>query len=102
VRKLVVADGVSDWVVALIESLPGYLWVGLAGWALWSFKDPLRNAVVSRLSRFEGFGMTLELEAAREALDAAVEVAEKHPNWPVQISEADRNRAAVRPYVRGD
>lgn len=90
------AEQGGDRLVALIENLPGYLWVAVAVWFLILFKDPLRNQLIPRLTGFEGFGLKLDFNEAREAIDAAVAVAEKHPNWQVKVPEADRECAARR------
>ena len=70
------------------------LWVLLAGFVIWLLRQPL-TAAVSRLATFEAFGVKFALSGGA-ALDAAIELAQKNPDWPVEVPAADRKAALDR------
>jgi CheY-like chemotaxis protein len=78
----------------IIGAVAGLLWVVLAFYVLWLLRQPLA-AAVPRLAGFEAFGVKLAL-AGGTALDAAIELAQKHPDWPVEVTAADRKAALDR------
>ena len=68
-------------------------WV-ILGYVVWLVRDGLVSAI-RNLSNLEVFGVKLSLSGGR-ALNAAIEVAQKHPNWRTEIPEADRKWALGR------
>jgi CheY-like chemotaxis protein len=66
----------------------------LAIYVIWLLRQPL-GAAVGRLATFEAFGVKLALSGG-QALDAAIELAEKNPDWPVEVPAADRKAALDR------
>jgi CheY-like chemotaxis protein len=66
----------------------------LAIYAVWLLRQPI-TAAVSRLGGFEAFGIKLALSGGT-ALDAAIELAEKNPDWKVEVPAADRKGALER------
>ena len=84
----------GDEISHIIRALAGLLWVLLAIFVIWLLRQPL-TAAVGRLAGFEGFGIKLALSGGA-ALDAAIELAEKNPAWPVEVPAADRKAALDR------
>jgi len=84
----------GDEIAHIIRAAAGLLWVLLAVFVVWLLRRPL-IAAVSRLATFEAFGVKFALSGGA-ALDAAIELAEKNPDWPVEVSAADRKAAIDR------
>jgi CheY-like chemotaxis protein len=78
----------------VIGALTTPLWVLLAFYVVWLLRKQIPGAV-GRLTGLEAFGLKLALSGG-EAMDAAIELAEKNPNWPVEVSAADRKAAIDR------
>ena len=78
----------------IIRAVAGLLWVLLTIFAVFLFRRPI-TAAVSRLGGVEAFGIKLALSGGT-ALDAAIELAEKNPDWPVEVPAADRRAALDR------
>jgi hypothetical protein len=66
----------------------------LALYAVWLLRQPLTTAS-GRLANFEAFGVKFALSGGT-ALDAAIELAQKRSDWPVEIPAADRKAALDR------
>jgi len=84
----------GDEITHIIGAIATLLWVVLAAYVIWLLRQPL-SAAVSRLATFEAFGVKLALSGGA-AMDAAIELAEKNPDWPVEVSAADRKAALDR------
>jgi CheY-like chemotaxis protein len=84
----------GDQIAHIIGAVTTLLWVLLAAFMVWLLRQPL-TAAVSRLATFEAFGVKFALSGSA-ALDAAIELAEKNPAWPVEVSAADRKAAIDR------
>jgi CheY-like chemotaxis protein len=84
----------GDQTAHIIGAVTTLLWVLLAAFVVWLLRQPL-TAAVSRLATFEAFGVKFALSGGA-ALDAAIELAEKNPAWPVEVSAADRKAAIDR------
>jgi CheY-like chemotaxis protein len=84
----------GDQIANIIRAAAGFLWVLLAAYIVWLLRQPL-TAAVSRLASFEGFGVKFAVSGGA-ALDAAIELAEKNPAWPVEVSAVDRKAALDR------
>jgi CheY-like chemotaxis protein len=78
----------------LIEALTALLWAALAGWLLFMLRASLAR-LPDRISGVELFGVKLTISGS-QALDAAIEMARKHPGWNVDVPEAARTRALQR------
>ncbi len=78
----------------IIGAIATVLWVVLAGYALWILRQPIA-AVVGRLAGVEAFGVKFSLSGGA-ALNAAIELAQKNPDWPVEVPAADREAALER------
>lgn len=66
----------------------------LAACALWILRQPI-TAAVGRLAGVEAFGIKFALSGGA-ALNAAIELARKNPEWPVEVPAADREAALDR------
>jgi CheY-like chemotaxis protein len=84
----------GDEISHIIRAAAGLLWVLLVIYVIWLLRQPL-GAAVGRLATFEAFGVKLALSGG-QALDAAIELAEKNPDWPVEVPAADRKAALDR------
>jgi CheY-like chemotaxis protein len=69
-------------------------WVLLALYAVWLLRQPLTTAL-GRLANVEAFGVKFALSGGT-ALDAAVELAQKHSDWPIEVPAVDRKAALDR------
>ena len=84
----------GDQIAHIIGAISNLLWVSLAAFVVWLLRQPL-TAAVARLATFEAFGVKFALSGGT-ALDAAIELAQKNPDWPVEVSAADRKAALDR------
>jgi CheY-like chemotaxis protein len=84
----------GDEITHIIGAIASLLWVLLAAFVVWLLRQPL-TAAVSRLASFEAFGVKFALSGGA-ALDAAIELAEKNPAWPIEVPAADRKAALDR------
>jgi CheY-like chemotaxis protein len=84
----------GDEIAHIIRAATALLWVLLAVYAVWLLRQPLA-ATIGRLGGFEAFGIKLALSGGT-ALDAAIELAQKNPDWPVEVPAADRRAALDR------
>jgi len=84
----------GDQIAHIIGEITALLWVALAAFVVWLLRQPL-TAAVSRLATFEAFGVKFALSGGT-ALDAAIELAQKNPDWPVEVPAADRKAALDR------
>jgi CheY-like chemotaxis protein len=85
---------VSEGIAHIIGAVAALLWVLVAAYALWIVRQPLA-AAVGRLAGVEAFGVKLSLSGGA-ALNAAIELAQKNPDWPVDVPVADREAALAR------
>jgi len=81
-------------VVKIIEILPSLLWFGFIVFIAIKFYRPLRYELFPRLTGISVKGV--ELSFLKESIDAALELAEKHRNWKVEIPDADREEVLRR------
>lgn len=79
--------------VSLLGALPSLAWPGLALWALWTFREPIGDAL-GRVKGVEAFGVKFAL--AERAFEQAVEIAQKNPEWSVNVPAAARHAALDR------
>jgi CheY-like chemotaxis protein len=91
---------ITDGIAHIIGAAAGLLWVLLAFYAVWLFRQPL-TAAVGRLGGVEAFGVKLSLSGGA-ALNAAIELAQKNPDWPVEVPAADREAALNRANAHRD
>lgn len=84
----------GDDIAHIIGAVGTLLWVLLAAFVIWLLRQPLTVAV-SRLATFEAFGVKFALSGGA-ALDAAIELAQKNPNWSVEVPAVDRKAALDR------
>jgi CheY-like chemotaxis protein len=77
----------------LIKILPALLWFALAASILFIYRQRMGD-LLSRLSSIEFMGTKLACMA--DAIDDALELAEKSPQWQVHISPGDKRRALNR------
>jgi CheY-like chemotaxis protein len=84
----------GDQLAHIIGAITTLLWVLLAAYVIWLLRQPLA-AAVGRLATFEAFGVKFALSGGA-ALDAAIELAQKNPDWPVEVPAADRKAALDR------
>ena len=84
----------GDEVAHIIGAITALFWVLIAAFVFWLLRQPL-TAAVSRLATFEAFGVKFALSGGA-ALDAAIELAQKHSDWPVEVPAVDRKAALDR------
>jgi CheY-like chemotaxis protein len=90
----------GEAVAHIIGAVAAVLWVLVAAYALWILREPL-TASVSRLAGVEAFGVKLSLSGGA-AMNAAIELAQKNPAWPVEVPAADREAALNRANTHRD
>ena len=84
----------GEQIAKILAALPPIIWSGIVAALIYLGRDTLQS-ILNRLSGLEAFGLKLLMSGER-ALDAAVSLATKHPNWHVDVPEADRKRAIER------
>lgn len=77
-----------------IKIVPSVLWFVLAAVVLFLFYQPIRDELLPNLTGFKAGGV--ELSFIKESIEAAIELAEKSPQWTVVVSSADKERALRR------
>jgi len=78
----------------LIKAVPSILWFLLVLAALLIFYKPIRNDLIPHITGLSAFGV--ELSFVMASINAAIEMAEKSPQWKVEISTEDKERAIRR------
>jgi len=84
----------GEQLAKVISVLPSVIWALLAVFVLWLLRGTLVTTV-SRLTAIEAFGLKLGLSGS-QALNAAIELAHKQPEWNIEVPEADRRRVIDR------
>jgi CheY-like chemotaxis protein len=84
----------AEGIAHIVGAVAAVLWVLVAAYALWILREPL-TAAAGRLAGVEAFGVKLSLSGGA-ALNAAIELAQKNPDWPVEVPFADREAALER------
>lgn len=87
----------GDEIARIIGAVTTLLWAMLAGYVLWLVRHSLA-AAVGRLAGFEAFGIKLALSGGA-AMDAAIELAQKNPEWPVEVPATERKAALDRAHA---
>jgi hypothetical protein len=67
----------------------------VVGALAWLFRKPIAEQLIPKLSSVKAGGIELAFET-RMAIDAAVELAEKHPDWQVDVPASARERVIRR------
>jgi CheY-like chemotaxis protein len=80
----------------LIKAIPSILWFLLVLAALLIFYKPIRNDLIPHLTGLSALGV--ELSFVKDSINAAIEMAEKSPQWKVEISPEDKERALRRAH----
>jgi CheY-like chemotaxis protein len=80
--------------VELIRLLPDLLWFCLALGLVAAFWQPIRNDLLPNLANLKAGGM--ELSFVREAMDRAIELAEKSPKWQVDVPQGSKEQVLRR------
>jgi len=82
------------FVAEIVKSIPAILWFILFVIILLLFYRPLRNELLPSLTGFKAMGV--EISFVKDSIDAAIELAEKSPQWKVEISPRDKERVLNR------
>jgi CheY-like chemotaxis protein len=81
-------------VTELVKIIPAILWFALAVFVLVLFYRPIRDELLPYLSTVKAGGV--ELSFVADSMDAAVELAEKSPQWKVEVPAAAKRQALAR------
>jgi hypothetical protein len=81
--QFVIKPMTGESIAKIISSIAAVLWVMVAAYALWILRQPL-TAAAGRLAGVEAFGIKFALSGGA-ALNAAIELAQKNPEWPVEV-----------------
>ncbi len=85
----------GEQIAKVILALSGLVWPALACYVVFLLRDHIKESV-ARLSNVEAFGLKVTMTNAQSAMIAAVDLAKKNPNWPVEVPETDGRRAIER------
>jgi CheY-like chemotaxis protein len=80
--------------IEFMKIVPSILWFILAVSVLLIFYRPIRDDLLPKLSGFKAGGV--ELSFVKESIDAAIELAQKSPQWKVEVPLEDKKRALNR------
>jgi CheY-like chemotaxis protein len=80
--------------IEFMKIVPSILWFILAVSVLLIFYRPIRDDLLPKLSGFKAGGV--ELSFVKESIDAAIELAQKSPQWKVEVPPEDKKRALNR------
>lgn len=78
----------------LVRLIPSILWFFLVVILLVLFYKPIKEDLLPNLRAFKAMGV--ELSFVKESIDAALELAEKSPQWKVEVSSRDKEQALRR------
>ncbi len=78
----------------LIKIAPAILWFLFAVSVFGLFYRQIQNDLVPYLRNFKAAG--IELSFVREAIDSAIELAEKSPQWNVEVPSMDKEKVLRR------
>jgi CheY-like chemotaxis protein len=84
----------AEGIAHIIGAVAAGFWVLVAAFALWILRQPLA-AAVGRVAGVEAFGIKLSMSGGA-AMNAAIDLWRKEPNWTVEIPVADREAALER------
>ena len=80
--------------IELVKIVPSILWIVFAWVVVILFHRPIRNNLLPKLSGMKAMGM--EFSFVGESIDAALELADKAPQWKVAVPSKDRERVLNR------
>jgi hypothetical protein len=83
-----------DTVIEILKVAMPVLWFILVVAPVALFYKPIRDDLVPRLSGLKAMGV--EFSFIQESMDSAIELAEKTPEWRVDVPEKDKERALRR------
>jgi len=78
----------------LLKLIPSILWFFLVVILLVLFYKPIREDLLPNLGAFKAMGV--ELSFVKDSIDAALTLAEKSPQWKVEVSPKDKEQALRR------
>ena len=78
----------------LVRLIPSILWFFLVVTLLVLFYKPIREDLLPNLRAFKAMGV--EFSFVKDSIDAALELAEKSPQWKVEVSLKDKDQALRR------
>jgi CheY-like chemotaxis protein len=78
----------------LVRIIPSILWFFLVVALFVLFYKPIREDLLPNVRAFKAMGV--EFSFVKESIDAALELAEKSPQWKVEVSSADKEQALRR------
>jgi hypothetical protein len=78
----------------LVKLIPSILWFLLVVVLLILFYRPIRDELLPKLGAFKAMGV--ELSFVKDSIDAALELAEKSPQWKVEVPTTDKEHALKR------
>jgi len=81
-------------VVAVLEAIPPVLLSVVILVIIGLFYRPIRDQLIPKISGLKVMGV--EISFIRDSINAAVELAEKSPQWKVEVPDKDRERAVGR------
>jgi CheY-like chemotaxis protein len=84
----------GEQVAKVLAALVPMLWALLGGYVIYLLRETLSGAF-GRMTGFEAFGVKLALSGG-QAMNAAIDLAQKNPQWHVDIPQVDRQRALDR------
>lgn len=92
----VIASWLKDTILIseIIKLIPSILWFFLVVTILLLFYRPIRDELLPNLIAFKAAG--IELSFVKDSIDAAIKLAEKSPQWKVEVSPADKEWAINR------
>lgn len=80
--------------IELVKLIPSILWFFLVVVLLKLFYRPIRDDLLPNLTSLKAGGV--ELSFVKDSIDAALKLAEKSPQWKVEVSSEDKERALRR------
>lgn len=78
----------------LVKLIPSILWFLLVVILILLFYRPIRDDLLPNLTNLKAAGV--ELSFVRDSLNAALELAEKSPQWKVEVPSKDKEQAIKR------
>jgi CheY-like chemotaxis protein len=78
----------------IVKSLPSVLWFLFACFIVGIFYRPIVHHLFPQLASFKAMG--IEMSFVRDSLDNSVELAEKSPQWKIEVSSQDKRRVLAR------
>ena len=84
----------DDILIELIQIIPDFLWVVFGTVVFYLLYNVLKRDIFPNMKSISAYG--IEIKLLSKTMDSIIDVADKHPNWELHISDKDKKNAIKR------